>query len=119
MASAGAAEGVEGAQPVGMHMSGRGEAGVAECPHSRGGEAADHLHGDTAHAPAGMPLGGGDDAGFASRTRALVALAAEIDIVCLDHRGAPASAPASARTADKVAALALGHGMAQALVQIP
>jgi hypothetical protein len=60
--------------------------GVSERCGLRVGQAADQRHGDRAHAATRVALGGGDDAGLAGRAAALVAFAAEIDVVGLYNR---------------------------------
>src|SRR5664280_103488 len=80
------AEDVESRRTVGVHQSAGGNVGIAEDGRFLVAEAADHRHGNGAHAATRMTLGGGDDTGFAGSATALVALTAEIDVVGLHDR---------------------------------
>lgn len=106
----------EGVQAVGADVGARGDVDVAEDRDRGRGEALDDLHHDRSHASVGVTLAGGDDAGFASGSVVLVALAAEIDVIGLDRW---TGAAAGRRGAQRVTLAALGHGVAQPLMQIP
>src|SRR5665647_1264040 len=80
------AEDVESRRTVGVHQSAGGNVGIAEDGRFLVAEAADHRHGNGAHAATRMTLGGGDDTGFAGSATAPVALTAEIDVVGLHDR---------------------------------
>src|ERR1019366_4797782 len=84
-----------------------GDMGIAERRDMLGGEARDDLHHDISHGSVGLPLAGGDHAGFACRSAALVALAAEIDVIGFDRRAGAAvrlAAPSTCRAPRSVMA---------------
>src|SRR4051812_1152498 len=98
-----------------VHVRAWGEVRVAKRGGFLIGKAADHRHGDRPHATTRMALGGGDDAGLAGGAAALVALAAEIDVVGLHDRR-----PAAFDRCTQLAPIRLfGHRVAKSLVQIP
>ena len=93
---AGSAKVVKACRAVGVHLGAAGDVGISEDRDLRGGEALDDLHHDRSHAPVRVTLAGDDDAGFARGSAALVALAAEIDVIGLDRRADAAGAAPSA-----------------------
>lgn len=83
------AKGVEGGQAVGVHLRGRGDPCVAGRPHRGGGEALDHLHGELAHASAGVALAGDDRLCLVRGAAALVALAAQVKVTASTRTMSP------------------------------
>ena len=103
-------------QPVGVDIRARSDVCVMERGDVCRVEAVDDLHHDISHVAAGQTLTGDDDTGFPRWSLALIALAAEIDVVGF-HRWRFAAI--GRRDAKPVTLAALGHGAAQALMQIP
>src|ERR1035437_5856282 len=89
-AGCGIGEGGKSAQAVRVDVGAMGDVGIAERRDMLGGEARDDLHHDISHGSVGLPLAGGDHAGFACRSAALVVLAAEIDVIGFDRRAGAA-----------------------------
>src|ERR1700676_5468947 len=107
---------LEAVQAIAMDVRAGRDMRVAERDDMFRPETLNHLHDDVSHAALGLPFAGRNYLGLSRGSAAFVTLTTDVDVIGLDHRAGTA---VTWRGAQHVAIAALGHGVAQALQQIP